>query len=260
MAGVGLVVGLNHVDPNGYAGWEGRLRGCLNDAASMYQILQKQGFSAIDLLLDEHARSDKILASIDRASQLCQPGDLFVFTYSGHGGQLPDPWGERPVVSTLCAFDRQVISHELFLLWSQFKPGCRILMVSDSCHSGTVSRNAPNPDRLPKSIPDPVQVAAVAQRKYTYSNLLRGLPRLPLSCPVLLLSGCQDEQTSLDGVTNGLFTEKLLWAWNGGEFPGNYAGFHQLILTQMPSSQTPNYFLQGPLDDVFPAVSRPFKI
>jgi hypothetical protein len=63
---------------------------------------------------------------------------------------------------------------------------------------------------------------------------------------VLLISGCQDNQTSMDGEHNGAFTEKLLRVWNNGGFRGNYAGFHARIRAAMPASQSPNLFTLGP--------------
>ncbi len=46
----------------------------------------------------------------------------------------------------------------------------------------------------------------------------------PSSTPsVILISGCQDNQTSMDGEHNGAFTEQLLKVWNQGGFQGNYA-------------------------------------
>ena len=46
---------------------------------------------------------------------------------------------------------------------------------------------------------------------------------------VILISGCQDNQTSMDGDHNGAFTEQLLKVWNNGAFSGNYAQFHKQI-------------------------------
>ena len=45
----------------------------------------------------------------------------------------------------------------------------------------------------------------------------------------ILISGCQDNQSSYDGAHNGAFTGRLLTVWNRGNFDGNYATFHAHI-------------------------------
>ncbi len=42
---------------------------------------------------------------------------------------------------TWVAFDRQIVDDELYALWGKFAPGVRILVLSDSCHSGTANRS-----------------------------------------------------------------------------------------------------------------------
>jgi metacaspase-1 len=37
---------------------------------------------------------------------------------------------------------------------------------------------------------------------------------------VILISGCQENQLSADGESNGLFTSQLLHTWNDGLFKG----------------------------------------
>ncbi len=66
-------------------------------------------------------------------------GDIYFLTYSGHGGQVPDTNGEGESDSsdeTWLAYDRQIVDDELYELWAKFKPGVRIVVLSDSCHSG----------------------------------------------------------------------------------------------------------------------------
>ena len=75
---------------------------------------------------------------------------------------------------------------------------------------------------------------------------------------VILISGCQDNQTSLDGDHNGAFTEQLLKVWSTGAFKGDYVKFHGTITAGMPSSQTPNLF---PLGDAATFLQqRPFTV
>jgi hypothetical protein len=61
----------------------------------------------------------------------------------------------------------------------------------------------------------------------------------------ILISGCQDNQSSADGAHNGAFTGRLLTVWNRGNFDGNYATFHARIKAGMPADQTPNLFTMG---------------
>jgi hypothetical protein len=75
---------------------------------------------------------------------------------------------------------------------------------------------------------------------------------------VILISGCQDNQTSLDGDRNGAFTERLLTVWNRGSFSGNYARFHAVIKSGMPPTQAPNLFTLGSASSFL--AQRPFQV
>jgi metacaspase-1 len=74
---------------------------------------------------------------------------------------------------------------------------------------------------------------------------------------VILISGCQDNQTALDGDHNGAFTGQLRRIWNNGKFVGNHAQFHAQIVAGMPASQTPNLFVLGPAGAF--AARKPFE-
>jgi hypothetical protein len=68
---------------------------------------------------------------------------------------------------------------------------------------------------------------------------------------VLLISGCQDDQLSMDGMSNGLFTETLLGVWDKGRWQGNYSKFHQAIIGKMPQEQQPNLMQVGATESGF---------
>lgn len=137
--GLSLHIGLNYVDPNAYGGWNGALAGCINDANSMEAIARNKGFQT-QKLIDSQATATQVVSKICEISQQLVAGDIFLLTYSGHGGQLPDQTGmeEDRMDETWVLWDRELLDNELYCLWSRFAPGVRIFVSSDSCHSGTV--------------------------------------------------------------------------------------------------------------------------
>jgi len=260
--GRSLHIGLNRVNPNSYDGWDGQLAGCENDARDMQAISRKQKL-APKLLLTRAATSSAVTAAIADAAATLMPGDLFFLSYSGHGGQVPDRNGDEAEDGqdeTWVLYDRQLIDDELYALWGKFQTGVRILVLSDSCHSGTATKAAlfgrrGSPAVLglesaarAKMMPRHVQDATYAAHQRLYDKIQKGLPagsRVSIGASVVLISGCQDNQTSSDGDKNGLFTEKLLKVWKGGKFNGSLRQFHREIVKLMPPAQTPNYFRTG---------------
>jgi hypothetical protein len=115
------------------------LSGCINDANDMQEIAESRGFQTRQLL-DEMATSAAVVSSIEQAAERLYPGDLFWISYSGHGSQVPDPSEPDQRSETWVLWNRQLIDDELYALWGRFRSGVRILLISDSCHSGTVSR------------------------------------------------------------------------------------------------------------------------
>ncbi|MBA5868898.1 MAG: caspase family protein [Nitrospira sp. CR2.1] len=277
--GLSLHIGLNAVSPAAYGGWSGDLAACEFDAKDMAAIAKSQGIKSTVLLTKQGTRA-KTLAAIRKAAKRLKKGDFFFLTYSGHGGQVPDVTGEEADKrdETWCLFDGQLIDDELYFELSRFAAGVRILVLSDSCHSGTVTRNRPpqvDPSasvRRSKMMPLSVGLRTYREHQQFYDNAQRNVakaagkagvadpdsvlaqlavsPRLTaiakkFNASVILISGCQDNQTSLDGEQNGAFTEQLLKVWNHGTFSGNYAKFHAAIRAELPSSQTPNLFTLG---------------
>ena len=260
--GMSLHVGLNAVDPAHYDGWDGALTACEFDANDMESLAQSRGFQTTKLLTGD-ATADAILNGIGSAAGELESGDIFLVTYSGHGGQVPDGDDEETDRSdeTWVAFDRQIVDDELYDLWAKFKPGVRIFVLSDSCHSGSVNKGITDDD-----VPDPV---ATAEKAAQQEPRFRALPRdkmiatyrknkelydgiqkrvagsessaSELGATALLISGCQDDQLSLDGFSNGRFTEELKKVWADGAWQGSYPAFHQAIVDGMPDDQTPNY-------------------
>ena len=140
--GYALAIGLNKVDPAHYAGWEGELFGCEPDAKDMLRIAKNEGLEAEELLTSDATR-EAVLGKLAILAEKVKPGDLLVVSYSGHGGNVPD-LNEDEVDDNLdetwCLYDGQLLDDELHGAWMKFEEKVRILVFSDSCHSGTMLR------------------------------------------------------------------------------------------------------------------------
>src|SRR4029453_12860588 len=139
--GIALHIGLNSVDPQKYEGWSGPLNACEADANDMADLAHTQGFATTKLLTKKATR-DAVLKGIADAAKKLKSADIFFLTYSGHGGQAPDLNGDEPdgKDETWCLYDGELIDDELYSSWGAFAAGVRILLLSDSCHSGSVSK------------------------------------------------------------------------------------------------------------------------
>jgi metacaspase-1 len=272
MPGFSLHIGLNRIDPSHY-GSDGALQGCINDANDMQAIADSLGYRSAKLL-DGAATVANVSGEIRHAAASLTNGDIFFVSYSGHGGQVPDTNGDEgdSKDETWCLFDRQLIDDELYSLWSEFQSGVRIIVLSDSCHSGTVLRAllferafkdlagvvAAGFRTLPKGLLDQIY----RRHKDMYDRIQLENPqdnRALVQAHLILISGCQDWQLSADGTGNGLFTERLKTIWNNGVFDGSYLEFHQEIASSMPNYQKPNYYREGVPSAAFDN-QQPFRI
>jgi hypothetical protein len=280
--GLSLNIGLNSVSGAHYGGWTGPLSACEFDAKDMAALATGRGMKATALVTKDATRA-KVLSGLRAAAKALVKGDFFLLTYSGHGGQVPDVSGEESdkLDETWCLFDGQLIDDELYLELGRFAAGVRILVLSDSCHSGTVVRAGPPalgvaPVELrSKMMPPSVAMRTYEAHKAFYDKLQLDIAKseagadtraepdevlatLTVSARLtkiagrfkaraILISGCQDNQSSYDGAHNGAFTGRLLTVWNRGNFDGNYAAFHAHIKAGMPAIQTPNLFTLGPV-------------
>ncbi|HUS74697.1 MAG TPA: caspase family protein [Methanothrix sp.] len=257
--GIALTIGLNAVDPKHYAGWSGVLAACEADAKDMAKIATFKKFQ-VETLLTKEATRAKVMEKVSKVAKDLKSGDIFLLTYSGHGGQLPDlnheELDERD--ETWCLFDGQLVDDELNSMFAEFSDGVRILVFSDSCHSGTATRGMDDYGRPPlrspsgeplrkKSMPREYLGAVYRDNQAFYDKILKkpSVKEEDIKASTLLISGCQDNQSSYDGERNGLFTSNLLAVWKDGKFSGNYRKIHRDIVRRMPMEQTPNYYPTG---------------
>lgn len=206
------------------------LMGCVNDISDMADfIVEKCGFSHsnIRLLVDDRATTKNIMERLYWLVDGSSSGDRLFFHYSGHGAQMATRAHDGEIDGldeVICPVDfdwsdNHVVRDKDFnRIFSAVPDGCEFIWVSDSCHSGDLSKEFPKNNMIAKSFPIPADMAwrnrsamaskqkALTMRKSAHDN------------NVALLSGCQSDQTSadatFDGRANGALTYFLLKCLN----------------------------------------------
>ncbi|KAL0300934.1 UNVERIFIED_CONTAM: Metacaspase-4 [Sesamum radiatum] len=142
MAKRAVLIGIN------YPGTKAELKGCINDVRRMHEsLVERYGFDKDDItvLIDTddsytEPTGRNIRAALDSLVRSAQPGDVLFVQYSGHGTRLPAETGEDDDTG----YDECIVPNDMNLitdddfrdLVDRVPGGCRITIVSDSCHSG----------------------------------------------------------------------------------------------------------------------------
>ena len=235
---------------NDYPGTQNDLSGCVNDAADWAAALAARGF-AVSKLIDAQASKAAMTAAIGHLIGNAAANDTVVITYSGHGTWVPDQNGDEPDQRDegLCPWDigqgKVLLDDELHVLLSGRAPGVRIIVISDSCHSGSVSRGDTSDldPGLPRArfLPPEVWMTNVDLPVETPKRLSGGIAR---SGGDLLMAGCLDSQYSWDtrfrGRPNGAFTYYALKTLATLGASATYAQwFRKISPAYLPTNQLP---------------------
>jgi hypothetical protein len=122
--GRALTIGLNAVDPRHYGGWAGELNACEADARDMTEIAKSEKFSVKTFLTKAATRTKNYKRDL-KGRQGPKKGDMFMLTYSGHGGQVPDLNNDEPDAQdeTWCPYDGELVDDELYAQLGKFAQG-----------------------------------------------------------------------------------------------------------------------------------------
>ncbi len=235
---------------NDYPGTGSDLAGCVNDANDWAAELGKRGFT-VAKMLDKKATHAAMTKAIGGLIKGAKKGDTLVVTYSGHGTWVPDSSGDEPDGRDegLCPWDigsvGPLLDDDIGQMFGQRAAGVRILLISDSCHSGSVTRGDDSdldagPSRarflpLEAWMPTAELPPAISRPP----GLVSGLRR---SGGDLLLAGCLDTQyswdTSFRGRPNGAFTYYALKTLRENK-PSNYVAWFKAIRNYLPTTRLP---------------------
>jgi hypothetical protein len=254
--GIALCIGINAVDPLEYPGFKTPLANAENDAEAMAQIARKQGFT-VEIFKTNNARKRAVLDRIQDVASKLEASDVFMLSFAGHGSVVPDDNGDEPsgYDQTWCLFDAQLVDDELYNALSRFKTGVRIILFSDSCHSGSIIRvavgktktdifratdkeweffqrsNKSAYDLRPyRQLPPAIARNAYFKNKSASPRNRFGVSGSQVSASAISIVACKDDELASDsGGNHGVFTDALLKIWNDGQFSGDYPSFHLAI-------------------------------
>lgn len=263
--GRAVIVGVSAPGPG--SGWSARpLPGVMNDVRSMTTFFQRQGFHVDRPLVEREATAGAVLAAIRSAAGQLQRGDMFAFCYAGHGAQQRSTDADEPFDQLLLTYDRPIVDDELGRLWPEFRKDVRIVVLTDSCHSGTVVRELRQVETAAGEARQILVERAAGDEtpKWLSIGLMKGREgeatrdgRIEgLQGSLLHMAACLDAEKALDLGSNGAFTDALISAWNAG-FQASYDQLFDAIRRRIRSRQTPLMTLYGWDQSLFRA-QKPF--
>lgn len=275
-----LHIGVNKVDTTHY-GKIPVLKAAVNDAVSWQQFAGELGYKS-DALHDKQATADVVLKKLKTLAGKMKSGDILLLTYAGHGGEMMNDkaggFDDEVNDQTWCLYDRQLLDDEIYESFAQFESGTRIVVVSDSCHSGTITRNLDEVNLsqlLAKGVSRSAAARGIASRKLPRSSMNRIDDKFrkdvykpiqkkyeqihqgaDVKASVKLLAACQDDEETLDGKNNGIFTEALM---NIMKNAANRNATAEMLITMVGNHYffpKPNFFQYGGIipsfDTAFP--------
>lgn len=245
------------------------LSGPPSDVRGMQELLTERYRTPrenVCVLLDAEATTASFRAAFDRTLvERAAPNDVAILYFSGHGSQTRDTNGDEPDGwdETLLLHDaradrvKDLVDDELnAMLERLYRKTHNLVVVLDSCNSGSATRDAGEPSVRARFQPPAGEASTVL------AGSLGGEsdPWVPASLPgAVVLTAAADGTSALEIGGRGVFTEALLQVL---ERPGKGTLTYAQLARQVPplvgarSHQKP--YFQGDLDrDAFGAGSRP---
>jgi uncharacterized caspase-like protein len=201
--------------------YEVSLDGAIKDAKDVQGALQRAGVDQIATFFDAAARKDDMRAAWTRFVGSAVKGDTIIFTYAGHGAQMPelvagDEADGLDEFLQLPGFDRSraaeteheiIVDNELNAWFSEAEAkGVQVLFVSDSCHSGGMSRSFSGKTRLAQAVtvklqpPSEEAVSGAEVKEAQFRN-------------VTVLAASLESQPSPEVIINGEPRGALSWSF-----------------------------------------------
>ncbi len=277
--GISLHIGIGMLGAE-YRGGFTPITGAVNDARAMQDIARRNGF-VTRLLCGRKATRQRFIDEITAATEELEEGDTMLITASCHGSfrenRTSEPSGFD---ANWCLHDAPIWDDEIERLLNCFREGVSIVVISDSCNTGTVIDVAEagsgfiRHGLVEKSVLPEVAWRAYEEYMRRQGHSFRDWPQRERPARVLLISASQDHglngSRAYDaGSARGRysrFTRALLNVWADGTFAGDYPMLFREIRNilsapeHQPGPMFPNYVVDPKGSEEHWATMIPFTI
>ena len=159
-----LHLGCNELDVTKYPpikqGWH--LPGSFESAKLFSDVVKKMYPDCTPVVLKNPAVAD-VAEQLTQYTKQAMPGDLVIFSYTGHGAQIPTKFkasANKPTGTvrekhlnfevSILLWDRMMIANEFGRILVKFRKGVNLVCIIDACDSGTfLNLIVPNPLPIP---------------------------------------------------------------------------------------------------------------
>lgn len=252
-----LCVGINDYPYDG-----SDLNGCVNDARAWARLLIEHfdfDRNEVRLLLDDEAGREQVVDGLAWLLEGAAPGDMFVFSISAHGTYVVDESGDERerYDEALCPHDSQdhlIVDDELRTIFEKVPTESNLVVIADTCHSGTVTRSNPGmptpDDRRVRFLNPSLRDAATLSRPWlAQTNHERIYDESAMK--EVLLSGCAASEYSydalIDGSYHGAMTYYALEIIREADYDLTYEELHDSLNHKLDDAGFPQHpRLEGP--------------
>lgn len=262
-----LLVGINeYLSPNvsNLSGTQKDLEDMQDYILSNYNTFEKK----VAVLKDEEATRANIIKHFEQHLGQAQEGDVILFYYSGHGswGKTNeaffkfDPDGrEEGLVCHDSRVDNQfdLADKEMAVLLNYVaRNNAEVVLLIDSCHSGSVTRFADASTRLTgesdqvRALSDYLYDSTLDEHRNYYTQLAAQnggeISEIPMSRH-LLMSACSERELARETKDGGWFTQSLLATLKENESLSYFQVYSQVFsaISQKHEKQTPQLEAYG---------------
>lgn len=226
----------------------GECLGCGKDAERLTSLM-RDGFGYPGyMLVSSQATKSAVVAKLREGIEATPEDGLFLFFYSGHGGQErlggKEPDGSDRDDEFLCLYDTYMLDDEIWDIVSTCKG--RVFLYFDACHSATLYRSVASELRLTDDEKKPTARAMsteterlVSTKGFTFRpermTKARAMSAGGQSVRLLCWSGCMEAEYSYGGINGGVLTSAVVRNWKKGcSYGGLWEAARSVVVRQQP--------------------------